>query len=152
LPRSGPDRQILDQRLAERFLETGGQPAAADQAGAADSHIEITDDATPCERARPFLQRIEFAGRVAAADHGADRRADDDVRDNAACLERMNNADMGEPARRAATQHQADQRTAAFGTGTIGAIGLGSNSIDGNGFGFNNGAFNVNGTHLSLVF
>ena len=72
------DRQILDQRLADRFLEACGQPAAADQAGAADSHIEITDDAPPCERARPFLQRLEFAGRVAAADHGADRRADED--------------------------------------------------------------------------
>ena len=146
------DRQILDQRLADRFLEACGQPAPANQAGAANSHIEITDDPPPRQRARPFLQRIELAGRGAAADHSADRRADDDVRNDAARLERMKNADMGETARRAATQHQADQRTAAFGTGAIGSIGLGRNSIDGNGFGFNNGAINVNGAHLILMF
>ena len=56
---------------------------------------------------------------------------------------------MGETARRAATQDQADQRTAAFGPGAIGSISLGRNSIYGN---FNNGAFNVNGAHLILMF
>src|SRR5579864_4075638 len=146
------DRQILDQCLTDRFLEAGGQSAAADQARAADSHIEITDNEPPRQRARPFLQRIEMAGCVATADHGADRSADNDVRNNAACLEGMNNADMGKAARRAAAQNQTDQWAAAFCPGAIGSIALGRNGIDGNGFGFNGTAFNVNGTHIILVF
>ena len=89
-----------------------------------------------------------IAGCAAAADYGADRRADDDVRDNAACLEGMNNADMGKAARRAATQNQADQWAVAFDAGAIGSIGLDGNSIDGNGFGFDSSAFNVNDAHL----
>ncbi len=42
-------------------------------------HVEIADDAPHRQRARPGFQRVELVGRVAAADQGAHRGADDDV-------------------------------------------------------------------------
>src|ERR1041385_8957104 len=65
-------------------------------------------DAAPGQRARPSLQRIELARRVATADDRANRRADDDVRDNAVRHQRAHHADMGKAARRAAAERKSD--------------------------------------------
>ena len=73
------DRQLLDQRVAEHLLEPRREPAAADQAGAGQADVEIAEDAAPRQLARPLVEAVELAGGVAAADHGADRGADDDV-------------------------------------------------------------------------
>ena len=64
------------------------------------------------QAARPFLQRVEMAGGIGAADHGADRGADDDIRHDAMGQQGPDDADMGEAARRAAAQRQSDHRLA----------------------------------------
>ena len=60
--------------------------------------------------ARPVFQRVELAGGVAAADHGADRGADDDVGHDAVREQRAHDADMGKAARGAAAERQPDGR------------------------------------------
>ena len=68
---------ILDvaDRLGQRFE----QAAAADQAKAAEAHVKIAEQPAPREAARPRLDLVELAGRIAAADHRADRGAGNDV-------------------------------------------------------------------------
>ena len=111
--------------VADRFLEPSRQPSAADQAGAADPHVEIADDAPQRERARPGLEVIELVVGVAAADQGAHRGADNDVGRDAVRLQRVNHADMGEAARRAAAENEPDRGPAALGRN-----GSGSNVDD----------------------
>ncbi len=72
-------RQVLDQCRADGFMQLARQPPAADEAGAAEAHVEIADDAPHGQRARPGLQRLELVGDVTAADQSAHRRADHDV-------------------------------------------------------------------------
>ena len=62
------------------------------------------------EAARPFLEAVELAGGIAAADHGADRGADDDVRHDAVREQRAHHADMGKAARGAAAEREPDAR------------------------------------------
>ena len=64
-------------------------------------------------RVRPRAQSsndVEPAGGVAAADHRADRGADDDVRLDAVREQRADHADMGKAARRAAAERKPDGR------------------------------------------
>ena len=51
---------------------------------------------------------------VAAADQRPNRSADDNVGNDVALEQRLNNADMGEAARRAAAEHQSNQRPAVL--------------------------------------
>ena len=106
------DRQVLDQDLAHRRLEFGRKLVAADQAGAVEADVEIAEDAARLQAARPFLERIEMAGGIGAADHGADRGADHDVGHDAVRQQRPDDADMGEAARGAAAERQPDHRPA----------------------------------------
>jgi hypothetical protein len=39
------DRQVLDRRSADRFLQPVRKPPAADKAGAANSDVEVPDNA-----------------------------------------------------------------------------------------------------------
>jgi hypothetical protein len=64
-------------------------------------------------------------GDVAAPDQGAHRGADDDVGRDAARLERVNDANMGKTARRAAAENESDRGPAGFGLN-----GGGSNVYD----------------------
>ena len=105
-------RQVLDQGLSHRGLELGGELGAADQAGAVEADIEIAEDVSRLQAARPFLQRVEMPGGVGPADHGADRCADHDVGNDAVGDQGADDADMGEPARGAAAQRQPDHRPA----------------------------------------
>ncbi len=109
------DRQIFDAGIADRSHQTFGKMAAADQAGAGKTDVEIAQDAAHGERAPPGLHAVELVGGVAAADHGADRGADDDVRHDAVGDERAHHADMGKAARSAAAERQADDRPRAGG-------------------------------------
>ena len=113
-------RQVLDHRFAEGFTEQAGEPSAADQARAAQPHIEIADDAAPSQRVGPFFQLVELVVGVAAANQGSHRRADDDVGDNALRKERPDHADMGKAARRAAAEHESDGRPAVSWLGRRG--------------------------------
>ena len=76
----------------------------------AEADIEIAEQAAPRQAARPFLDRVELAGRIAAADHRADRGAGDDVGHVALGEQRADDADMRKAARRAAAQHEPDAR------------------------------------------
>ena len=51
---------------------------------------------------------VELACGVAAADHRADRGADDHIRNDAVFVQDAQHADMGEAARRAAAQRKPD--------------------------------------------
>ncbi len=58
----------------------------------------------------PFLDDVEPARGVAAADHGADRGADDDVRLDAVREQGAKHADMSKAARPAAAKREPDGR------------------------------------------
>ena len=91
-------------------FELLGEPVAADQAGAGQADVEIAEHAAHGQRARPCFERVELAGGVAAADHGADRGADDDVGHDAVGDQRAQHADMGKAARGAAAEREPDAR------------------------------------------
>ena len=104
------DRQRLDRRVAEFLFQPRRELAAADQAAAGKRDVEIAEDAALGQAARPFLDDVEPAGGVAAADHGADRGADDDVGLDAVREQRAEHADMGKAARAAAAERKPDGR------------------------------------------
>ncbi len=132
-------RQILDHGVADRFLKPFRQAATADETRAADSNVEIADDAPSRQRARPVLKRIELIGGVAGADQRTHRGADNDVGRDAMRLQRAHNADMGKTTRRSAAENQSDGWSAALGAclddGLAGVDGL---------------IWNVRGTHRIL--
>ena len=105
-------RQVLDQALAHRSLEFGRKLGAADQAGAVQADIEIGEDISRLQAARPFLHRVEMSGGIGAADHGADRRSHHDIGNDAVGHQRPDDADMGKAACGAAAQRQPDHRPA----------------------------------------
>src|SRR6201990_924003 len=82
--------------------------AAADEAGAGEVDVEIAQHAAHVEPARPFLEVVEFVCRVAAADDGADRSADDYVRHDAVRRQGPYYANVCKAARCAAAQRQCD--------------------------------------------
>ena len=102
-------RQIFDRVLPIACSSRSRQPAAADQAGTADADVEIAEDAAQRQGARPDLQLIELAVRIAAADQRAHRGADDDVGNDAVLAQGVDDADMGKAARRAAAEDEADR-------------------------------------------
>ncbi len=102
------DRQIVDAVIGERRVQFGRKMAAANKPGPGQADVEIAEDVAHVEAARPFLQAVELAGGIAAADHGADRGADDDVRHDAVRGERAHHADMGKAARGAAAERKPD--------------------------------------------
>src|SRR5262245_12701043 len=106
------ERQILDQRIADRSLELRGELLSADQPGAIQADVEIAEDVAHLQTARPFLQGVEMAGDIGAANHGADRGSDHDIRYDAMGKQRAHDADMGKAARRAAAERDADHRPA----------------------------------------
>ena len=95
---------------AHRGFELGGELVAADQAGAVEADIEIAENISRLQAARPFFQRIEMARRIGAADHRADRGADHDIGHDAVRDQRPDDADMGKSARGAAAERQPDHR------------------------------------------
>lgn len=103
-------RQVVDADAGERLVKLLGEVVAANEAGTGQADIEVAEHTAYAERARPFLQIVELFGGIAAADHGADRGADDHVRHDAVLLERAHDADMSEAARRAAAERKPDRR------------------------------------------
>src|SRR5207302_10894334 len=63
------------------------------------------------------FEAIEIACRVAASDHGADRRAGNDVGNEPLGDQRADHADMRKPACRAAAEHKPDRRALRVGFG-----------------------------------
>src|SRR5882724_2235894 len=94
-------RQLLDQGLADRCLEMSSQLVAANQARAVEADIEIAEDISRLQAARPLFERIQMPRGIGAADY----IGDDAVRD-----QRPDNADMGKSTGSAATQGEPDHR------------------------------------------
>ena len=86
--------------------------AAANEAGSGQADIEMAQHAAHGQRARPGFQAVELIGGIAAADHGADRGADNDVGHDAMREQGTHDADMGKAARGAAAERQTDGRFA----------------------------------------
>lgn len=108
--RGETDRQIVDAAVFQRAFQLLGEMAAANKAGAGQADIEVAEHVADIETTRPGLQAVELAGGITAADHGADRGSNDDVRNNAARGECAHHADMGKAARRAAAEREPDGR------------------------------------------
>jgi hypothetical protein len=104
------DRQILDQRRADRGLQLGRKLGAANQSGTVETDIQVTKDIPRLQAARPFFQLVQLASRMSAANHRADRSADDDVRNNAMRNQGPDDADMGKSACGSAAKGQPDHR------------------------------------------
>ena len=100
--------ELLDAAAGERFVEQARQAVAADQAAAGEIEVEQAEDAATGEAAGEFLEVVEGPGDIAAADHGADRGAGDDVGVEAGFDQGPNDADMGPAAGGAAAERQAD--------------------------------------------
>lgn len=124
--RSKAHRQVFDPTVSQGLGQFAGEVAAADQAGAGQADVEIAEDAANFQPARPGLQTVELAGGIAAADHGADRGTDDDVRHDAVRGQSLQHADVSKAARGAAAERQANARPRAFrfdlGRGVGGAV------------------------------
>jgi hypothetical protein len=106
------DRQVLHQRRTDRGLQLGRKLGAPDQTGTVKADIQITENIPGLQATRPFLQPVQLARRVRAADHRADRGADDHVGDNAMRNQGPDNTDMGKSARGPAAKRQPDHRPA----------------------------------------
>ena len=103
-------RQILDQGRADRCLELSSQLVAADQARAVETDIEIAEDISRLQAARPVFKRIQMPRGIGAANDRADRGADHDIGDDAVGDQRPDDADMGKSAGSAATQSKPNHR------------------------------------------
>ena len=73
---------------------------AAEQAVAAEIEVEQAEDAALGQAAGEFLELVELAGEIAAADQRADRGAGDHRDFDAGLVERAQHADMRPAARR----------------------------------------------------
>ncbi len=107
--RGDPDGQFLESDVAENFLELGEQPLAADQSGAGEAEVEITEDAAAREVPRPGFEFVEMAGRVAGGRDGADRGPGDDIGLDAVLDQRADDADMGKAAGGTARKREPDR-------------------------------------------
>jgi hypothetical protein len=90
--------------------DRGHQPVARHHAATAEGRVDETPDVTLRERAYPFLQRLERAGRIGGADQRADGRAGHHVRLEAALDQPVDDADVRPAACRAAAEGNAEAR------------------------------------------
>src|SRR5262249_1395885 len=109
--RGEADWKIFDAAFLQTGFETRGEMAAADQAGARQADIEITEHAANGQCACPAVEVIHFLAGIAAADDSADGRADDHIGNNAVRFKRANYANMSETTSCAAAKRKADGRT-----------------------------------------
>ena len=79
---------------------------AAEQAVAAKMQVEQAEHAPLGQAAGEFLELVELAGEIAAADQRADRGAGDHRHLDAGLVERPQHADMCPAARRTAAERQ----------------------------------------------
>src|SRR6202140_521390 len=103
-------RQFLDQGLADRGFQLRRQLVTADQARTVEPDIEIAQDISWLQAARPVFERIEMPRGIGAANDRADRGADHHIGDDAVGDQCPDDADMGKPAGGTAAQSEADHR------------------------------------------
>ena len=110
-------------RRASRRLR---QTVARDQAAAGEIEVEKAEDPSARQAPGESFEAVEFARRVAAADDRADRRAGDDVGDEAGLGEGAEDADMSPAAGGAAAE--GDAEASRGGSGGFGSGGGRSSS------------------------
>ena len=93
-------------------VERVAKPLSGDEPRAGKIEIEKAQNSAPGQSARELFERLEFAGHVAAPDHGADRCARDDVRKDAGLVQGAQHADVRPAAGGPATQCQTNFATA----------------------------------------
>jgi len=103
---------LLYRPVDAQFAQQRHDPSPVDQPAAREANVEQPRNVAPAETLHPFLQRLEAAAHEGGADQRADRGAADDVGLDARLAQRLDDADMGPAARRAAAQRQPDARTA----------------------------------------
>ena len=94
------------------------QLQAAEQAVAAKIEVEQAEDATLGQAAGEFLELVELAGQIAAADQRADRGAGDHADLDAGFVERAQHADMCPAACRSRRPAPAKFRIFSAGVGS----------------------------------
>jgi hypothetical protein len=100
--------KILHLHVREIVLHQAEQLAAADQAGAADTEIEIMKYPSPVQAETPLLELIHTPSEVTAADYGADRATCHNGWLYAVPLEGPKGTDMGKAARHATAQSESN--------------------------------------------
>src|SRR6202163_4710510 len=103
-------RNFLDDGLAVRGFQLARQLVTADQARTVEPDIEIAQDISRLQAARPVFQRIEMPCGIGAANDRADRGPDHHVGDDAVGDQCPDDADMGKSAGGATAQREADHR------------------------------------------
>ena len=99
-------RQVLEARAVQVLAQPGVELQAAEQAVAAEIEVEQAEDAALGQAAGEFLELVQLAGEIAAADQRADRGAGDHGDFDAGLVERAQHADMRPAASAAAAQRQ----------------------------------------------
>ena len=94
---------------------------AAHQPAAAERYVDQVEHAAPRQLQREIFDLVEPARGIAAADHGADRGADDHVGDDAHLVQFSQRANMRPAARDAGAERQPDARP-AFAGGAAGDL------------------------------
>ena len=90
-----PFGQVLETDARHMLAQTGIEFHAAEQAAAAQIEIEQAENAPLGQASGEFLQFVELAGKVAAADQRADRSAGDHRYFDAGLVKRAQHANMG---------------------------------------------------------
>jgi hypothetical protein len=103
----------IGERLVEK--KTGGmakQLLALDQPAGPEADVEEAKDIAARQAAHPAFERIERARSIGGPDECADRRAADDVGDDAGLHQGAQHADMGPAARRTGAERNGEARIA----------------------------------------
>ena len=100
--------EVLDVEVAQVLVEPVAEALAVDEAGAGEIEIEVAEDSAARKPAGKALERAQVAASVTGPDHGADRRADDDVGFDTVLGQRPDDTDVRPAACRSAPQRQPD--------------------------------------------
>ena len=96
----------------EKSVDAGGWLDPKPSSDVQSFTSEQAEHSPSCQAAREFLELVELAGQIAAADERPDGCAGDHVDLDTGLVERPQNADMGPAASRAAAERQRDARFA----------------------------------------
>jgi len=98
--------EILEADALHMLAQSGVELHAAEQAAAAQIEIEQAEDAALGQAAGEFLELVQLAGEIAAADQRTDRSAGDHRDFDASLIQRAQHADMRPAACAAAAQRE----------------------------------------------
>src|SRR5262245_30782422 len=100
-------RQALDHSFLQPRVKHVAKPLAGKEPRARKIEIEKAQNSPAGQFTGEAFESLQFAGHVAASDHGADRSAGDDIWKDAGLVQGAQHADVRPAAGRPATQRQA---------------------------------------------